>query len=152
MSTSYSLIDGFGSEHVIYSIYSDELNAINLQWSNLKAHMYNRLTLNCWVRLVSLHHITTIEYVVGLVRWFHKFAYCLKNIYLHSCSLLNTKSLISKWLSLRCWFACCFTLFCAKSKLSFNSWRTYFSWLMHSSTYWNIEFSLWRMIPALIYA
>ena len=45
VSTSYSLIDDVGSEYASFSLYNDELNGINMQWTNLKAHVYIRLTL-----------------------------------------------------------------------------------------------------------
>ena len=49
MSTSYSLIDDVGSEDASYSLYNGELNGINMQWSNLKEHVYIRLTINLLV-------------------------------------------------------------------------------------------------------
>ena len=54
----------------------------------------------------------------------------------YGCSLRNTQSPTSNSLSLQCWYAYFFILFCTITKLYFNSLRTSYWFPMWSSIAW----------------
>ena len=95
-------------------------------------HLYHQRTVHlCNVKEVvpskRLNSKVLIYLFYLFLSWFH-------NIFLYGCSRRNTQSPTSKLLSLRCWSAYCFILFCANTRFSFKSWRTCCWCSMWSST------------------